>query len=132
MEGIVPLTGLAAGAPYNAPMHPRILLLATLLGACATAGAQAPAPATPAPQEQAKPEGRKNQKVEFIRHEDNGVVIEEVRYAGQAQSVTVQPKASSMPEYEIQPADMTRTRPADNRDGMGEATGRRVWNVLKF
>ncbi|MEZ0307329.1 MAG: hypothetical protein ACAH21_05355 [Ramlibacter sp.] len=112
-------------------MLPRILLIASLLGACATAGAQAPAPTAPEPQEQARPEGRKNQKVEFIRHEDNGTIIEEVRYAGQPQSITVQPK-SGMPEYEIQPADMTRTRPADNRDGMGEATGRRVWNVLKF
>jgi hypothetical protein len=76
-------------------------------------------------------EGRKNQKVEQIRVEDDAVVIEEIRYAGQTQSVTVKPKAN-MPEYEIQPTDMARSRPGDHRDGLSSATGQRVWNILKF
>jgi hypothetical protein len=41
------------------------------------------------------------------------VVIDEVRYAGQTESIKVQPKGRA-PAYEVQP------------------TGRRVWNVLSF
>jgi hypothetical protein len=37
-----------------------------------------------------------------------------------------------MPEYEIQPTDLARSRPGDNRDGLSSATGRRVWNFFKF
>ena len=55
----------------------------------------------------------------------------ELRVGGQTQSITVQPKAN-VPSYEIQPTDMARSRPADNRDGMSSATGKRVWNVLGF
>ena len=54
-----------------------------------------------------------------------------MRYGGQTQSITVQPKAD-VPEYEIQPTDLARSRPADHRDGMSSATGQRVWNVFKF
>ena len=54
-----------------------------------------------------------------------------MRYGGQTQSITVQPKAN-VPEYEIQPTDLGRSRPADHRDGMSSATGQRVWNVFKF
>jgi len=106
-----------------------MLILAPLLACTALAAQTVTAPA--AAQESAKPDGRKNQKVELIRHEDEGAIIDEIRYAGQTQSIKVQPKAG-MPEYEIQPTDMARSRPADHRDGMGSATGQRVWNVLKF
>ena len=110
-------------------MHPRFLLLAPLLAWAAVAAQTAPAaaPAQQAPQL----EGRKNQKVEHIRVEDDAVVIDEVRYAGQTQNVTVKPKGN-MPEYEIQPTDMARSRPGDHRDGLSSATGKRVWNVLNF
>ena len=111
-------------------MCPRTLILIPLL-ACAGLAAQTVPATAPAAQESAKPEGRKNQKVELIRHEDEGAIIDEVRYAGQTQSVKVQPKGN-LPEYEIQPTDMARSRPADHRDGMSNATGQRVWNVLKF
>ena len=109
-------------------MHPRILLLAPLFGWTAVFAQSAPA-APPAAQEQARPEGRKNQKVEFIHHEDAGAVIDEVRYGGQTQSIRVQPRGDA-PEYEIQPADMARSRPADPRDG--SSGGQRVWNVFRF
>jgi hypothetical protein len=97
-------------------MHPKLLLLLPL-AACTALAAQ-PAPATaPAPEplvaEQARPDGRKNQKVELIRVEDDAVVIDEVRYAGQTESIKVQPKGRA-PAYEVQP------------------TGRRVWNVFSF
>jgi starvation-inducible outer membrane lipoprotein len=109
-------------------MHPRYLLVAPLL-ACTLLAAQTPPPRLV---EEAKPlDGSKNQKVERIHHEDDAVIIDEVRYGGQTQSITVQPKAN-MPEYEIQPTDLARSRPGDNRDGLSSATGRRVWNFFKF
>ena len=103
---------------------PARLLLPLLLGAsCALAQSPSqnspqPAPAGRTPlliQEQQQAEdGRRNQKIERIRHEDSGSVIEEVRYGGRTQSITVQPKAG-VPSYEVQPV-----------------TGQRSWNVLSF
>lgn len=108
-------------------MHPRFLLLAPLLACTALAAQTAPQAAQDAP----SLEGRRNQKVERIHVEDEAVVIDEVRYAGQTQSIRVQPKAN-VPAYEIQPTDMARSRPTDNRDGLSSATGKRVWNFLNF
>jgi hypothetical protein len=110
-------------------MYRRFLLLVPLL-ACAALAAQTVPPA-PMVQESQPLEGRKNQKVERIHIEDSGATIDETRYGGQTQSITVQPKAN-VPEYEIQPTDLGRSRPADHRDGMSNATGQRVWNVFKF
>ena len=107
-------------------MLSRFLLLLALL-ACTAVGAQT----APALVEQGPAIGRNDQKIQRIRVEDTAVVIDEVRYGGQTQSITVQPKAD-VPEYEIQPTDLARSRPADNRDGMGSATGQRVWNILHF
>lgn len=78
--------------------------------ACTVLHAQAQAPTPP----DEKAEGRKNQKVQLIHVEDGGAVIDEVRYAGQTQSITVKPKAG-VREYQIQPV-----------------SGQRVWNVFKF
>jgi hypothetical protein len=112
-------------------MPSRLLLLVPLL-ACTTLAAQTvPTPAPPLVRESTPLEGRKNQRVERIHVEDAGASIDEVRYGGQTQSITVQPKAN-VPEYEIQPTDLARSRPADHRDGMSNATGQRVWNILKF
>jgi hypothetical protein len=110
-------------------MHPRFLLLAPLL-ACTALAAQ-PVTAPPLVQESQPLEGRKNQRVEHIHLEDSGAKIDEIRYGGQTQSITVQPKGN-MPEYEIQPTDLARSRPADHRDGLSSATGQRVWNVFRF
>ena len=107
-------------------MHPRILLLAPLLAWTVLAAQTVPPTASPAPAD-----GRKNQRIERIHIEDAGVRIDEVRYGGQTQSIVVQPKAD-VPEYEIQPTDLARSRPADHRDGLSNATGQRVWNVFKF
>jgi hypothetical protein len=110
-------------------MHPRLLVLASLL---AVPALQAQTPPTPPLVQESQPlEPRKNQKVERIHHEDSGSTIDEVRYGGQTQSITVQPKAN-VPEYEIQPTDMARSRPGDHRDGIGEAKGQRVWNLFRF
>jgi len=103
------------------------MLVSALLAWTAVCAQQAP------PQVQDSPtlDGRHNQRIERIHIEDSGVKIDELRYGGQTQSITVQPKAN-VPEYEIEPTDLGRSRPADHRDGMSSATGQRVWNVFKF
>ena len=104
----------------------KTLLSLTVL-ACGAALAQAPAPApSPAPAKN-PPE----QRIEQIRTEDQGARIDELRVGGQTQSITVTPKASSMPGYEIQPTECTRARPTQ-REGAESSSGPRVWNVLKF
>ncbi|MES2635251.1 MAG: hypothetical protein V4669_19955 [Pseudomonadota bacterium] len=110
------------------PLLTAVMLAFALLAPSAWAQT---APAAPLVSESQPLEARKNQKVERIRTEDAAVVIDEVRYAGETRSITVQPKGD-MPAYEIQPTDMGRSRPADNRDGMSNANGRRVWNVFSF
>ena len=91
--------------------------------------AGAAALAQPAPDPSA--EGRRNQRVERIVHEDAGSRIEEVRYGGQTESITVQPKGD-MPAYEVEPANLSRSRPADQRNGLSGAGGQRYWNVFRF
>ncbi|BEP44001.1 hypothetical protein ABL849_08770 [Variovorax sp. 375MFSha3.1] len=93
----------------------------------APAPAAAPAEALPN-QEQAKAEGRRNQKVENIHTEDSGASVDEVRYGGRTQSINVKPK-SNMPGYEVLPADAATGRQGSSETG---ANGPRVWNVLKF
>ena len=102
----------------------KTLLSLTVL-ACGAALAQAPAPA-PSPAKN-PPE----QRIEQIRTEDQGARIDELRVGGQTQSITVTPKASSMPGYEIQPTEGTRARPTQ-REGAESSSGPLVWNVLKF
>jgi hypothetical protein len=112
------------------PATLKSLLSLTVL-ACGAALAQAPAPA-PAPSP--APASAKNppeQRIEQIRTEDQGTRIDELRVGGQTQSITVTPKASSLPGYEIQPTEGARTRPTQ-REGAESSSGPRVWNVLKF
>ena len=73
---------------------------------------------------------RKNQKIERLKAEDSAVRIDELRVGGESQSVTVQPKDSALPAYEIQPSDGARTRP-DTR-GFSESKPVRVWNIFSF
>lgn len=79
-------------------------------------------------QDSPPPDPRKNQKIEHIHVEDSAVKIDETRYAGQTESITVRPK-DGLPAYEIQPATQTRQRLDDGRKPVG---GERVWNVLAF
>jgi hypothetical protein len=118
----------APTAAYNGAMYSRHLVLACLLACTAVAAQTVPAP--PLVQESQPLEPRKNQKVERIHHEDAGSTIDEVRYGGQTQSITVQPKAN-VPEYEIQPTDLARSRP-NYRDGASSPQGQRVWNLFRF
>jgi hypothetical protein len=89
--------------------------LALLMAAPARAQSPATPARTAAQVREAPPatDGRRNQRVERIHVEDARVVIDEVRYAGQTESIKVQPK-SGAPAYEVRP------------------DGPRVWNVLNF
>lgn len=90
-----------------------------------------PAPVTPAEAKaDARPEGRRNQKIENIHVEDGGASVDEVRYGGQTQSITVQPKAN-VPSYQVLPNDGGRERQGQGETGSG-GNGPRVWNVMKF
>lgn len=108
-----------------------ILMLSVLLGLAGAATAQAPG-VVPVPAPTEPLEGRQNQKIERIRHEDAGSRIEEVRVGGQTQSITVQPKVEGLPAYEVQPGSVIRGRPRDAREGLDNPGGQRSWNVLRF
>ncbi|MGJ7491852.1 hypothetical protein [Variovorax sp. ZT4R33] len=113
---------------------PRALL--ALVCALPVAAVQAqtasqPAPTPPAAAKaEARAEGRRNQKVENIHVEDGGAAVDEVRYGGQTQSITVQPKAN-VPSYQVLPNDGGRERQGPSETGSG-GNGPRVWNVMKF
>ena len=115
---------------------PLLLLLPWFAWSAASAQPQLPGgPAGGGAREslqQAEPaDPRRNQKIERIRIEDDGARIDELRVGGQSQSIVVQPKAN-LPEYEFQPTDLSRSRPADNRDGLSSPSSQRVWNLFKF
>jgi len=100
----------------------RLIVPAFALLACA-----AHAQTAPLVQESQPLEPRKNQKIERIHVEDDAVKIDELRYAGQTQSITVQPKGD-MPAYEIVPANPARSGDSRRDNGGGE----RVWNLFRF
>ena len=112
-----------------------LFLLALATGpALAQTSAQNPVQPTEQEREQLlnqeqKQEGRRNQRVERIRIEDEGSRVDELRIGGQTQSITVQPKVGNLPAYEVQPSDGVRNRP---RNGAETDTGSRVWNLKKF
>ncbi|HJS03861.1 MAG TPA: hypothetical protein VJ832_10300 [Variovorax sp.] len=113
---------------------PLLLARGALLAALACAAPLAAVHAQSAPPPgaaQAAPESpRSNQKIEHIRVEDAGARVDEVRYGGQTQSITVQPKAN-VPSYEVLPNNSGRDRQSQTETG-GNGNGARVWNVLKF
>jgi len=95
--------------------------------------AQTPPPASSATDtvENTGPLGRQNQKIEHIRIEDKGATVDETRYGGQTQTITVTPK-STLPSYEVQPGNNSRTAPPGQAETGANGNGPRVWNVLKF
>ena len=114
-------------APRFSPVVTAGRWLAVTVFLCGTAAwAQTPTPLPMNPE----PDGKRvEQKVERITHEDGGSRIDEVRYGGQTQSITVQPKVGNVPQYEINPNTGVRRAPAQ-RDGAEGGT--RTWNVLGF
>jgi hypothetical protein len=120
------------------------LAVACAAGLCAAALAQAAPPTTTTPaamtqatEPQAKPSTE--QRIVRIRVEDEGSRIDEVRYGGQTQSVTVSSKGR-LPDYELLPADGARSRANSGApssangaaNGRDTAGGQRVWNMLRF
>lgn len=104
------------------------LLCAPLARAQAPA---APAQATAAATPSAPAALKGDQRIQHIHVEDSGSKVDEVRYGGHTQSVTVQPKGSQLPEYEVLSNDGSRARPL-TLEGNNGPLGQRVWNVFKF
>jgi len=82
-------------------------------------------------QNQEQTDGRYNQRIEHITVEDRGARVDELRYGGRTQSITVTPKASDMPAYEVMPDAGGRSRQGPTETS-SSGNGPRVWNVLKF
>ena len=92
----------------------------------------APAPADGLSKAEKREEGRRNQKIERIHVDDGGAKVDELRYGGQTQSITVTPKNDRMPQYEVVP---NNNNSRTNQQGGGDAgagNGPTLWNVLKF
>ena len=105
-------------------MRPLTTLLLALLPAATLAQP------TPVIEREGTLDPRRNQKIEFIRIEDAGNRIDEVRVGGQTTSIAVQPKAN-VPGYEVPGNDMARNRDVDTREG-STGSRQRVWKLLDF
>ena len=106
-----------------------LVLAAPALAQQTAAPAEQPAAQPADPADAAPANDKYNQKAEYIRVEDAGSRIDEVRIGGQTQSIHVQPKVGNMPAYEVKPTDGARSRP----DGFGETQNKkRVWNIGNF
>ena len=92
------------------------LLLVSLLVACAGYPLQAPGTAH-----------ANDAQIQHLVSEDDAVRIDELRVRGHTQRLTVNPKGSGAPAYEIQPA-AGGSDPSKGRDGAGQ----RLWQVLSF
>ncbi len=111
--------------PILPPFRRALAVLACVLP---LAGVQAQTPPPPdASAQDPKTAGRQNQKIENIHVEDSGAAVDEVRYGGRTQSITVTPRGA--PSYDVLPNGNARSAP-----GQADAAGNgpRVWNVFKF
>ena len=112
-----------------------LVLSCFCLAAVVSAWAQAPAgtpPAAPLVGDTIGQTGRADKRIEHIRIEDSGARIDELRYGGEPQSITVQPLNSAMPAYEIVPNNGARVRPGNERDSASGNAGQRVWKLFGF
>ncbi len=75
------------------------------------------------------PDSGVERRIERIRIDERALSAEELRHGGETQSIVVTPR--ELPAYEIQPTDGARSRQFA-RDGLSEAKGARVWNLLRF
>lgn len=90
---------------------PVLMLASTVLAGCAGLG----------------PRTASDPAVQRLVSEDDQVRITELRVRGQTQRVTVDPKDSAAPRYDITQAT-GGTDPSKARDGAGQ----RVWTLLSF
>jgi hypothetical protein len=110
----------------------RAVFLLPLLLSCSGIGLAQTATPPQAPASQgaasAPAPGRPDQRIERIRHEDDGARIDELRVGGETKQITVQPKGG-MPAYEVNPDNATQQPGQPENQG---ATGRRGWKILGF
>ena len=119
-------------ALFLLPLVPAFLLGPTLVSAQAPATAAAQAPAgTASASAPGRAGSRVDQRIEHIQVEDKGARIDELRYGGETQSITVQP-SNGMPAYEVVPANGARNRPQGERDAASGNAGQRVWKLFNF
>lgn len=111
------------------PLRHTLAVLACILPLVGVQAQTAPPPAPAA--DSAPAAGRQNQKVENIHTEDSGASVDEVRYGGQTQSITVTPKGG-MPSYEVRPNGGARAAQGTPAQSDSSGNGARVWNVFKF
>ena len=115
------------------------LFLLSLATCQAQAQAQTPAPVPPATAAAATAPAngqpargsRPDQRIEHIQIEDKSVRIDELRFGGETQNITVQP-TNGMPAYEVVPANGARSRPQGERDSASGNAGQRVWKLFNF
>lgn len=106
-------------------LRPAAFLAATLAASLLASAARAeelvegPEPRTP----------RVEQKVERLHVGDEGTSIDEVRYGGTTQSISVQPRGAKA--YDVAPTDGPRRR-ASERDGGDNNGGARTWKMIGF
>ena len=98
----------------------------------AAAPSAAPAPADGLSRAEKREEGRRNQKIERIHVDDGGAKVDELRYGGETQSITVTPKNSRMPQYEVVPNNNNSRTGQQGGGDAGSGTGPTLWNILKF
>ncbi|VWX55753.1 conserved exported hypothetical protein [Burkholderiales bacterium 8X] len=120
---------LSLRRPLGALLAAGAAMLAMGIAQAQTAPVSGASGAADAAQAEANAPSR-NQKIEHIRVEDGGARVDEVRYGGRTQSITVQPKAN-VPSYEVLPNDGGRSRQGQQETGTG-GNGARVWNLFKF
>lgn len=84
---------------------------------------------TTAPSATVPQNDRHNQRIERIRVEDRSTRVDELRVGGETKSITVQPKDSKLPAYEVQPANPGRDASLQGQDG---TNGKRTWKALQF
>ncbi len=115
------------------PFAATALFALVLVSVNPLAAAQQPLPADAAVPDAAAPAPQATEKkIERIRIEDDATRIDELRYGGETQSITVQPKFGA-PEYQVVPRDAARQRLEVGRDNSGIGTsGQRVWKVFGF
>ena len=92
----------------------------------------APAPADGLTRAEKREEGRRNQKIERIHVDDGGAKVDELRYGGETQSITVTPKNANMPQYEVVPNNSNSRTGQQGGGDAGSGTGPTLWNILKF
>lgn len=123
--------------PFSCSVHPKqgggTVLMALLVGMLLVTAAQATeSTSTGATVEESQTPAvlPGDQTIFRIKVEDDGSRIEEMRYGGITESISVNPKGSLAP-YEVQPMDSAHSHPVE-RDRNPEPLGPRLWNLFDF